>query len=113
MNSYDGEQFSKYKSISVKDLQTFLDDFGKDFKVLSLDCFDTLLWRKFMSPIDVFFQLGKENKLPKGQLSVSQRVSAEKNYVILDLSWDCRAKSLWKRFIKACCQTVLRLQLLH
>ncbi|RWM26996.1 hypothetical protein, partial [Mesorhizobium sp.] len=41
-------------NIKVHDIPTILDDFGDSVKVLSLDCFDTLLWRKTATPRDVF-----------------------------------------------------------
>ena len=47
---------SSTKTISVDQLGLFLSSPHK-FKVLSLDCFDTLLWRRVARPEDVFYEL--------------------------------------------------------
>ena len=46
-------------------------------KVLSLDCFDTLLWRKVASPTDVFFTLAHSAAFKKMGLSAPLRAKAE------------------------------------
>ena len=46
-------------------------------KVLSLDCFDTLLWRKVVSPTDVFFTLAQSAIFRKLGLSAPLRAKAE------------------------------------
>ncbi len=43
--------------INATDLLHILDRFHKQIKVLSLDCFDTILWRQTATPADVFFEL--------------------------------------------------------
>ncbi|MER8531118.1 hypothetical protein, partial [Mesorhizobium sp. M1272] len=43
-----------HKQITATDIPKVLDEFGDSLKVLSLDCFDTLLWRKTATPGDVF-----------------------------------------------------------
>ena len=43
--------------IRPTDLKFVLDHYADKIKVLSLDCFDTLLWRKSASPVDVFYDL--------------------------------------------------------
>lgn len=42
------------ETIFPNDLISTLDRFGSKIKILSLDCFDTLLWRKTVCPSDVF-----------------------------------------------------------
>lgn len=44
-------------TICVQDLDGLLDQLPATTQVLSLDCFDTLLWRKLVQPTDVFFSL--------------------------------------------------------
>lgn len=46
--------------IQSNHLSTLLDAFGPDIKVLSLDCFDTLVWRKSIYPNGVFFAAQKK-----------------------------------------------------
>lgn len=50
-----------------------------DTRILSLDCFDTLLWRKVAAPTDVFFALEKTEEYRRAGLTASLRVSAEKS----------------------------------
>lgn len=47
-------------------------------RVLSLDCFDTLLWRKVVAPTDVFFALAQSEEFKRHGLTASLRVNAEK-----------------------------------
>ena len=90
VSSYYDEQFLDHPPISVSELPSFLEDLGREARVLSLDCFDTLLWRKFALPSDVFYQLGKENELMECHLNISKRVLAEtksrKSRLVLGLS---------------------------
>lgn len=46
-------------------------------KVLSLDCFDTLLWRKVAAPTDVFYALAASEPFRRLGLSAAMRISAE------------------------------------
>lgn len=46
-------------------------------KVLSLDCFDTLLWRKVAAPADVFFALAHSAAFKKMGLTAPLRAKAE------------------------------------
>lgn len=67
-------------------LKTLADDLASSrYTVLSLDVFDTLLWRRVPEPIDVFFQVGdalKRRALLCERVSVVQfaelRAAAEK-----------------------------------
>jgi FMN phosphatase YigB (HAD superfamily) len=45
------------EKITVTELTSILDHYHDQIKVLSLDCFDTLLWRKTATPKDVFYDL--------------------------------------------------------
>ncbi|MER9855956.1 MULTISPECIES: HAD family hydrolase [unclassified Mesorhizobium] len=62
--------------IKVHDIPTILDEFGDSIKVLSLDCFDTLLWRKTATPEDVFAVLADHPIARSLGVTVDQRISA-------------------------------------
>ncbi|CAN7143015.1 hypothetical protein LJR234_000046 [Mesorhizobium amorphae] len=62
--------------IGVNDIHTILDDFGDSVRVLSLDCFDTLLWRKTATPTDVFAVLADNPVARRLGIAPHQRVSA-------------------------------------
>ncbi|AZO32487.1 HAD family hydrolase [Mesorhizobium sp. M1B.F.Ca.ET.045.04.1.1] len=62
--------------INVHEILTILDDFGDSVKVLSLDCFDTLLWRKTATPKDVFAVLADNPVARRLGIAPHQRVSA-------------------------------------
>lgn len=44
--------------ITAAGLAGLLDQAPKDVRILSLDCFDTLIWRNVQTPLDVFADLG-------------------------------------------------------
>ena len=54
----------------------WLDSFD-GLKVLSLDCFDTLLWRKVVVPTDVFFALAHSAAFKQAGLTAPLRAKAE------------------------------------
>ncbi|MER8461108.1 hypothetical protein NKH24_34785 [Mesorhizobium sp. M1300] len=62
--------------IKANDIPTILDKFGESVKVLSLDCFDTLLWRKTATPRDVFAVLADNPMARRLGVAPHQRVSA-------------------------------------
>lgn len=62
--------------ITAKDIPTLLNNFGTSLKVLSLDCFDTLLWRKTAAPRDVFAVLADTPIARKLGVTPHQRISA-------------------------------------
>ncbi|MER9250067.1 HAD family hydrolase [Mesorhizobium sp. M0590] len=62
--------------IKVHDIPNILDDFGDSVKVLSLDCFDTLLWRKTATPSDVFTVLADNPVARSLGITPHQRISA-------------------------------------
>ena len=59
-------------AVTAQDIATLLDKAPAGLKVLSLDCFDTLLWRNVQAPSDVFAELGLEGG------SIEPRVFAER-----------------------------------
>ncbi|HET6435523.1 MAG TPA: HAD family hydrolase [Xanthomonadaceae bacterium] len=63
-------------TVSVRALPRLLDD-HPDVKVLSLDCFDTLLWRRVHKPTDVFFGLQQRPAFARAGLDAGQRQRGE------------------------------------
>lgn len=59
-------------SVTAQQIASLLDQAPADVRVLSLDCFDTLLWRNAQAPSDVFVDLGMEGG------SIEPRVFAER-----------------------------------
>ncbi len=57
-------------------LQAF-NAYAKDIDVLSLDCFDTLVWRTTDVPVDVFYELQKHPLFKANRISAIQRMDAE------------------------------------
>lgn len=62
--------------ITAQDIPKVLDEFGDPLKVLSLDCFDTLLWRNTATPKDVFTLLADTPIARKLGITPHQRISA-------------------------------------
>ncbi|MER9304278.1 HAD family hydrolase [Mesorhizobium sp. M0496] len=62
--------------ITAKDIPKVLDEFGDSLKVLSLDCFDTLLWRQTATPRDVFAVLADTPIARRLGVTPHQRISA-------------------------------------
>lgn len=62
--------------IKVSDIPHVLDNFGDSVRVLSLDCFDTLLWRKTATPRDVFAVLANNPIARRLGITPYQRISA-------------------------------------
>ncbi len=63
--------------IRARDLSTVLDHYADKIKILSLDCFDTILWRKTATPADAFFNLQEKPTFKSLGITTSIRVSAE------------------------------------
>lgn len=59
-------------SVSAHEIPSLLDTAPPGISVLSLDCFDTLLWRNAQAPSDIFVDLGIEGG------SIEPRVTAER-----------------------------------
>lgn len=62
--------------IGVTDLISILDRYP-GIKTLSLDCFDTLLWRKTVAPADVFYQLQEQPGFSALGFTAALRIHAE------------------------------------
>lgn len=72
---YDANQ-SKNK-VHPSELLTLLDQYSSTIKILSLDCFDTLLWRKTATPADVFYESQHHAHTKSLGLTASMRIQAE------------------------------------
>lgn len=63
--------------ISAIELPNILDEYQNKLSILSLDCFDTLIWRKTAKPKDVFQQLNHKFHFSSTGLSAKLRERAE------------------------------------
>lgn len=59
-------------TVAAWEIDTLLDDLDDNIEILSLDCFDTLIWRNVNRPTDVFYDLDIPN------CTMELRVLAEK-----------------------------------
>ncbi len=60
------------ETLQAQEIESLLDNVDDGAKILSLDCFDTLVWRNLNMPTDVFYDLNIED------CSMEMRVLAEK-----------------------------------
>lgn len=68
----------KEKVFSTTLLSVFLEHLP-NIKILSLDCFDTILWRKTAAPLDVFYALQQRPAFKALGFTAIMRMHAEKN----------------------------------
>lgn len=64
-------------TLNATELDGLLERLPKEIRVLSLDCFDTLFWRKVFQPSDVFFSLQKSLLWQSHGITAAMRVEAE------------------------------------
>lgn len=64
------------QQISASDIPNILDQFTDHIKILSLDCFDTLLWRQTATPKDVFYAMAEKPLWQALQITAHQRIAA-------------------------------------
>lgn len=62
--------------ITAAELPFLLDYFNKDITTLSLDCFDTLIWRQTAAPKDVFYAMQHRPAFQELGVTAYQRISA-------------------------------------
>lgn len=67
------------QKVLANEIESILDNCNKNIKVLSLDCFDTLLWRKTSMPGDVFYDMQQRLPFQLRQIVSVQRTTAESN----------------------------------
>ncbi len=65
------------ESVHPWEIVALADQFDGAITTLSLDCFDTLLWRQTRTPIDVFFALAHSKPFRRRKFSAKQRAVAE------------------------------------
>lgn len=58
-------------------LERLLDEHGGNRSIVSLDCFDTLVWREVMAPTDAFYHLSEFPSFQKLRLTARSRISGE------------------------------------
>lgn len=68
---------SESLTIRPADLLTAFTRFADKISVLSLDCFDTLLWRNTITPKDVFFDLQQRPHNKKHNIHAFNRIDSE------------------------------------
>ncbi len=66
-----------YITCDVAGLDRLLDEHGGDRGILSLDCFDTLVWREVMAPTDAFYRLVEYPTFQRLGLTARARISGE------------------------------------
>ncbi|MEO8401250.1 MAG: hypothetical protein ABI597_05555 [Gammaproteobacteria bacterium] len=65
-------------NVYTHELPQVLDRYPSNVKTLSLDCFDTLLWRTSATPADVFFEAAESAAFKSVGLTSSLRIQAER-----------------------------------
>lgn len=63
--------------IRAADLATFAQQISAHTKVLSLDCFDTLIWRHVAAPTDVFYDLQNQPEFKNLGINARLRIQTE------------------------------------
>lgn len=71
-----GLSFIGKTQIRTTDLSSVIDAFIDEFQILSLDCFDTLLWRHTAAPKDVFSVMQQKSLFQKHGVTAYQRINA-------------------------------------
>ena len=70
-------EFVTQPHVYARELLHAFESFESKIKVLSLDCFDTLLWRKTTTPFDVFFDMQHRPAFSSLGLTATLRVMSE------------------------------------
>lgn len=65
--------------IRTNELLTTFDTYLPKIKVLSLDCFDTIIWRNTATPTDVFYTIQQASSFKSLGFTANLRIQAEKN----------------------------------
>lgn len=63
--------------INANDLANLIDQLDSGIQVLSLDCFDTLLWRQVATPADAFYAMHERPSFKKFGITARLRAQAE------------------------------------
>ncbi len=73
------QTFHPGEKVHSFDLIAALDFYASKIKVLSLDCFDTILWRKSATPTDLFYDMQNQPTFKSVGINTFIRVNAEAN----------------------------------
>jgi FMN phosphatase YigB (HAD superfamily) len=68
-----------HQTVFANDLIPIFNRYADKIRVLSLDCFDTLLWRKTATPLDVFYDLQNRPTFKKIGFNALMRTGGEMN----------------------------------
>lgn len=71
-----GQKTSK-PQVRANELIQLLDHYANDIEVLSLDCFDTIIWRKTATPSDVFYDMQTRPTFAALDFTALMRMRAE------------------------------------
>lgn len=77
--AHAGLQTTHKQTVFTNELLSAFEDYAKHIKLLSLDCFDTLLWRKAATPLDVFYDLQQRPAFKKLGITAIMRAEAERH----------------------------------
>ena len=77
MKKLPGYISNEVARVSVAELGGFLKKNLTGTRVLSLDCFDTLLWRQLATPTDVFYELQQNKNFRDSGMSAARRAVSE------------------------------------
>lgn len=91
--------------ISALELSTLLQTLPSHVKTLSLDCFDTIVWRRVAQPTDVFFNLQNTERWSRAGVTAALRVKAEQEarrhtqlkYGRTEVSIEAIYRSMWPK----------------
>lgn len=73
-----GTNLSAKTQVRPAELIEIFHHYANHIEVLSLDCFDTLLWRRTVQPFDVFYDLQHKPTFKECGITAGQRVNAER-----------------------------------
>ena len=97
--------------IRPSEITALLDQIPAHIKCLSLDCFDTLLWRKTATPSDVFYSL--QNTPPFREKNISARLRAQAEETARKRAWikeghhEVKLKDVYRSILPHCGEETL------
>lgn len=90
------------ETISATELDWIFEQFHPQIKILSLDCFDTILWRKTATPMDVFYDLQQYPTFKALQFTALMRIRSESKARILKVLKDTSSEIELQDIYRAC-----------
>lgn len=99
-------------TLRARDLDGLLDQLPAHTQVLSLDCFDTLLWRKVAQPTDVFFSLQDSALFRAHGITADMRMSSEsaarKKRKLLTGSYEVSLSDIYRELLPRADEALVR-----